>query len=99
MNSRSKNDDKVTALVKDLCRYLRANPQACDTADGIARWWLDAGPQDRPHLQRALDYLEREGLIENLSAADGRRRYRRRAEAPQADARMDALIAAGRRLH
>ena len=28
------------AIVKQLARYLRENPLACDTLDGIARWWL-----------------------------------------------------------
>ena len=74
-------DDEVMALVRLLCRYLRENPMACDTPDGIARWWLATASGETPvrgdSLQRALDWLETRGLVERLRAADGRVRYRR----------------------
>jgi hypothetical protein len=74
-------DDDVTALVRSLNRYLRDNPLACDSADGIARWWL-AAPPDPGTLDAALVRMAREGEIQALRAADGRVRYRRRAAEP-----------------
>ena len=72
------DDVAVGALVHQLAAYLRDNPLACDTQEGIARWWLEPGTAvDGPALSRALERLQRDGLIESLRAADGRVRYRR----------------------
>jgi hypothetical protein len=71
-------DDAVAALVQQLTAYLRDNPLACDTQEGIARWWLPPGPGlDDQTLSRALEQMHQHGLIEQLPAADGRVRYRR----------------------
>ena len=76
-------DDDVTALVRLLDGYLRNNPLACDTAEGITRWWLGAAaPDDSRTLMRALERMQADGTIEALQAADGRVRYRRRAMTP-----------------
>ncbi|HSW14538.1 MAG TPA: hypothetical protein VLI06_16945 [Solimonas sp.] len=72
--------DKVKDMVQAVSRYLQDNPQACDTADGIARWWLGEAPAVLDDLQRALDWLERKGEIERCPAVDGRTRYRRRSD-------------------
>jgi Fe2+ or Zn2+ uptake regulation protein len=70
----------LDALVEALSEYLRRNPQACDTLDGIASWWLGGEWSQRPALvQEALDRLEELGVIERVRAGDGRVRYRRRA--------------------
>jgi len=74
-------DDDVSALVRLLTRYLRDNPLACDTAEGIARWWLaSVAPVDSRVLMNALDRMRATGAIEMLKAADGRVRYRRPAD-------------------
>ena len=75
-NSGSRASEQDVAAC--LQTYLLANPYACDTADGIRRWWLD-GNEDvaMDELVRALERLARAGLIEEVAAADGRRRYRR----------------------
>jgi len=71
-------DDDVSALARKLSRYLRDNPLACDSAEGIARWWLGAdGPLDEAIVKRALEQLLAEGVVEVLHAGDGRVRYRR----------------------
>jgi hypothetical protein len=75
-------DDSVNALVLVLARYLSANPDASDTAEGIARWWLPAGT-DRGSLMPALSWLTENGFIEVIQAADGHVRYRRQGR-PQA---------------
>ena len=88
-NSGSRASEQDVAAC--LQTYLLANPYACDTADGIRRWWLD-GREDvaMDELLRVLERMTRAGLIEAIAAADGRRRYRRVAS----DAAFAAWMAA-----
>src|SRR6185436_8310989 len=37
------DDNAVAELVQQISAYLRDNPLACDTQEGIARWWLAEG--------------------------------------------------------
>ncbi|MEH6413450.1 hypothetical protein [Pseudomonas sp. CGJS7] len=86
-------DCAASACVRGLAGYLRANPQACDTAEGIRRWWFDSEHEvEMEQLQDALDWMKRRGAIEEILAADGRRRYRRLAD----DALLASLARAGR---
>jgi DNA-binding transcriptional ArsR family regulator len=69
-----------TDIVGAIAVYLRENPDACDTAEGIHRWWFspEAGyTQDA--VARALDWMTEHGLVEATTAADGRQRFRRLA--------------------
>src|SRR5262245_36430141 len=76
------DDNAVAELVQQISGYLRDNPLACDTQEGIARWWLAEGTACDDHtLLRALQRLQRLELVEQLRAADGRVRYRRIAPA------------------
>lgn len=68
--------DEVHTVVEALRRYMSDNPQACDTPDGIARWWLHAR-HTAAVVERALESLLQQGLLERMPAADGRVRYRR----------------------
>lgn len=77
-------------LAHDLLRYSLANPGASDSADGIARWWLDpSAGVDMQALDEALQFLVARGAYAERQAADGRRRYRRVGS----DAAMQALLA------
>lgn len=80
-------DPKATA--RALARYLRSNPHASDTAEGIRLWWLDPGVEiTMEQLQSVIDWLQQRGIVEELRAADGRRRYRRIAN----DVQLDAVL-------
>jgi hypothetical protein len=68
-------DLELLALIRALAAYLRANPLACDTPEGIRRWWL-ASETTAPQVQRALDWMRARRLLEALPAADGHTRYR-----------------------
>ena len=67
--------DEVETVIEALRRYTSDNPHACDTPDGIARWWLQ-GRYTPGLVALALERLGALGLLERRPAADGRVRYR-----------------------
>lgn len=85
----------VVTMVQKLSRYLRSHPDACDTPEGIARWWLDADPPPLPValVETALAWMVSRGAVESLHAADGRVRYRRASASADLADRLDALVA------
>ena len=88
--------EAVITIVLGLVAYLRAHPSACDTSEGIARWWAAPpeaiGSQDE--LDAALRFLQSHGAVETVIAADGRIRWRCGSDA----AVVAAAVAAGREL-
>lgn len=88
------NTDVMT-IVQHLSRYLQGHPDACDTSEGIARWWIDADPPPVPVaiVEAALGWMMACGVIESSRAADGRTRYRRASGAEDLPARLNALAA------
>lgn len=74
-----RNDmDRLTETVAALRRYLRAHPQACDTVEGIAIWWLGR-QQPRATLEavaQAVAQLVEGGEMEFWSGPDGQTVYR-----------------------
>ena len=84
-NARSQN------TLQALAGYLSANPHACDTSEGILRWWMDERSETvMNELMDALGHMKRMGIVEETVAADGRRRYRRIAD----DEQLATLLAA-----
>jgi hypothetical protein len=75
---------RTRAIRRALACYLRTHRHACDTADGIARWWV---PQDlnvlESELLPILACYEARGLVRMFASADGRCYYRRRQAQPQ----------------
>jgi hypothetical protein len=51
------------AVARELLRYLRAHPEAADTLDGAARWWLDRPPA-MAVMERAMSMLEDEQFVQ-----------------------------------
>jgi hypothetical protein len=71
------NDDpEIIAMVCAVAKYLQENPLACDAPEGINRWWLPKESASMDKLMKALDWMQRNGLVESTRAADGRQRYR-----------------------
>lgn len=65
-------------LRRTLSSYLRNNPRACDTAQGIARWWmLPHTGVSEAEVQPLLDELHEKGLMTRFSTLEGRWLYRR----------------------
>ena len=70
------DDPDVVAVILALAKYLQANPRASDSPEGISRWWLPMPPASMDILIKALDWMQRNDLVESTVAADGRLRYR-----------------------
>lgn len=80
MDLNARRDDlmAVTEVVAALGRYVRANPQACDTVAGIAAWWLQP-PTARSSpdvVSAALAALVASGEMECAFGPDGQTVYR-----------------------
>jgi len=86
--------ESESELVRRLASYVRANPRAGDTSEGITQWWLGLPATSGHRVQQALASLQAAGLIEAVGALDGHVRYRRASLDAQADARLDRFIAA-----
>ena len=71
--------DQIAAVAQRILHYLRIHPEAADTAEGVARWWLgrlkvDGGIE---LVAEALDRLFREGLVIQSVTRNGNTIYRR----------------------
>lgn len=90
-------DAETVKTILQLATYLSVNPSACDSADGIAHWWLPDLATDaagRAALDAGLEFLQHSGLLDCVRAADGRARWRRSDADPAFDARVRAALAA-----
>ena len=78
-------DEAPTERVAQLVsRYLEAHPDASDTLDGIARWWLSRQRHDdaREVVSGALQLLIARGVVEVRTLADGLTLFRRAQSRP-----------------
>lgn len=67
-------DDKeeVGHLADNILAYLRQHSQAADSLEGIREWWLHTESfVPTQTLERALNLLVKQGLMERIQAADG----------------------------
>ena len=58
-------DPDVEVLAQEVLRYLEQHPEAADTTEHIARWWILRQRIEAAlaKTQKALDYLESLGAI------------------------------------
>ena len=71
-------DPDLHAIVSALARYLSANPLACDSLEGMHRWWFDQEYQWSKYLlEKATSWMKEHKLIDEHIGTDGRARYRR----------------------
>lgn len=83
---------EVVTIVKRLSTYLKKFPQASDTPEGIACWWVEPGVQARlAAVEAALNWMVNCGVLAATSAADGRVHYRCRHDIDDLEVRLDAL--------
>jgi hypothetical protein len=72
----------VLTAASAIKRYLAARPDALDTLQGVARWWVSRQRlgDSLEIVQRALDHLEAQGDVVCLQSPDGLQVYRRVAD-------------------
>ena len=68
----------LEGLCREILDYFQTHPNAADTVEGIANWWLPRQRYEttRARIQLALDRLVAEGLVEAKLLADGAMVYR-----------------------
>jgi hypothetical protein len=75
--------DAVAQVSDAILRYLLLHPEAADSEDGIADWWMPAMALETnaADVAEALRTLHRRGLVERVTLPDGRVIYRAAAGA------------------
>jgi hypothetical protein len=70
--------DARVAIADAILRYLALHPDAADSEDGIAGWWIPAMGMSTSGeaVADALRELHRKGHIERTTLPDGRVIYR-----------------------
>lgn len=64
-------DEHLTEVVEAILRYLHSHPDAADTIEGIARWWMpEKWCIDARTVLSALARLEAQGLVHRRINAD-----------------------------
>ena len=48
------SEEDIISVAQSIIEYLKNNPDAKDTMDGIAKWWVS---KDIVLVERALEYL------------------------------------------
>ena len=83
------NAVEINEVVRALACYLRLNPHASDTTEGIRLWWFDRESEVAVDLLLpALAWMVEHRFVETMPALDGHLRYRRTAS----DLQIDALL-------
>ncbi len=79
------HDEMIDRLTHAIVRYVNAHPNASDTLEGVARWWVASDAEHAPAalLQCALDVLTERHVLTRRLLPDGRRAYA--ASASRAD--------------
>ncbi len=57
---------RVESIAKDIREYYRDNPNAGDTVEGIASWWIASQrlKSSKSLVLRALEYLVKQGELD-----------------------------------
>ena len=74
------DEDAVTiSVAKEIVRYLDVHPQAGDSAEGIAHWWLKRQRVSEAveDVERALDYLVTKGVLTTVDSSNSGKIYRK----------------------
>lgn len=74
------NDERAIAEVAEaIKRYLNAHPNAADSVEGIARWWLarQRFEEAAEIVQQALEHLVVEGEVVKAVTGEGKVLYSR----------------------
>lgn len=74
----SQDTEKISSIAQSIKRYLDSRPQASETVEGVAKWWLiqQRYSDSLEQVQQALDFLEKNGEVSRIQLADGREVFR-----------------------
>jgi hypothetical protein len=63
----------IAAAAETIQRYLDAHPNAADSVEGIARWWLTRQRYEEAIkiVEQALERLVAEGKVAKTTTAEG----------------------------
>ena len=72
---------EASAIAEAILRYLGMHPDAADSVDGIADWWMRTMRVETnvEAVEEALRKLHRDGLVARATLPDGRVIYRARS--------------------
>ena len=76
-------DIEIVRVAQQIERYLLAHPQAADSLEGVATWWLSRQRYQETwrQVQGALDYLVVLGRVVKIKNTDGTCVYKKSAKA------------------
>ena len=65
-------------ISRRILRYLADHPEASDTVEGIAQWWLleQEIREQKARVERSLAELTAQGWLLSMEAGESRVRYR-----------------------
>jgi hypothetical protein len=86
------DDEQISGVLRQLAQYLKRNPEACDSVEGIAQWWLKEPRPQKEELERALAVMESLNLVKSIYQRDGSVLFRRAGLGLIVDAKLDELI-------
>jgi Fe2+ or Zn2+ uptake regulation protein len=69
---------EIASTAEAIQRYLATRPNASETVDGVAKWWLlrQRYEDSIEHVQLALNLLEERGLVIKIRMNDGKEIYK-----------------------
>ena len=70
--------EKEQTIAQLLINYMQNNPEAKQTAEGIARWWIlqQKFEDEIEVIERVIKCLTDEGIIEKIEFSDSDAHYR-----------------------
>jgi hypothetical protein len=73
-----RHSNEVSRVLFDILAFLADHPDADDTIEGVAQWWLleQRIRQQVPVIEKALTVLVEKGFVLEQGSSNGRTRYR-----------------------
>ena len=67
------NNAEIRDIAEAIKRYLKTRPNASETVEGVAKWWLSRQRYDDSieQVQNALDFLVETGILVKRRLNDG----------------------------